>query len=124
MMWRRRPKTRLRCGWGDRRLALSSGYTKYKLEVFSICNYSIETLLYFSPPQICSAIQNQDFTVIDDYTTGLQALLYLRALGLHGWDGQSPPTPKHQLGKPVVNLADVLNKVRFRNINWFAIIVN
>lgn len=51
--------------------------------------------------QVCSAVQNQDFTVIDDYITGLQALLYLKSLGLEGWDGQSPPTPKHQKGKSI-----------------------
>ncbi|CAF1037366.1 unnamed protein product, partial [Didymodactylos carnosus] len=51
--------------------------------------------------QVCSAIQNQDFTLIDDYVTGLQALLYLKSLGLEGWDGQSPPTPKHQKGKAI-----------------------
>ena len=28
--------------------------------------------------QVSSAIQNQDFTVIDDYCTGLRALLYLQ----------------------------------------------
>ncbi|XP_048482969.1 dihydropyrimidine dehydrogenase [NADP(+)] isoform X3 [Plutella xylostella] len=54
--------------------------------------------------QICSAVQNQDFSVIDDYCTGLKALLYLRSLGLDGWNGQSPPTVKHQKGKPVQTL--------------------
>ena len=46
-------------------------------------------------------MQNQDFTLIDDYVTGLKALLYLDSLKLKNWNGQSPPTPKHQLGKPV-----------------------
>jgi len=44
--------------------------------------------------QVCSAIQNQDFTVIQDYITGLKALLYLEAredLKNNGWLGQSPP---------------------------------
>jgi len=44
--------------------------------------------------QVCSAIQNQDFTVIQDYITGLKALLYLEAredLKKKGWLGQSPP---------------------------------
>lgn len=50
--------------------------------------------------QVCSAVQNQDFTLVDDYCTGLKALLYLDGK-LRGWDGQSPPTFKHQLGKPV-----------------------
>ncbi|XP_022208508.2 dihydropyrimidine dehydrogenase [NADP(+)] isoform X1 [Drosophila obscura] len=58
--------------------------------------------------QICSSVQNQDFTLIDDYCTGLRALLYLRANpppenGAF-WDGQSPPTPVHQKGKPVLRL--------------------
>lgn len=52
--------------------------------------------------QICSAIQNQDFTLIDDYVTGLKALLYLKSLEqVKDWDGQSPPTFKHQKGKPI-----------------------
>ena len=33
--------------------------------------------------------------------TGLKALLYLDALTLPGWDGQSAPTPRHQQGNPV-----------------------
>jgi dihydropyrimidine dehydrogenase (NADP+) len=54
--------------------------------------------------QVGSAVQNQDFTVISDYTTGLKALLYLQSLGLVNWQGQSPPTPVHQKGKPVRNI--------------------
>lgn len=61
--------------------------------------------------QICSAVQNQDYTVIEDYITGLKALLYLRSQGLTGWTGQSPPTPKHQKGKPVQTLYDENGKV-------------
>lgn len=60
--------------------------------------------------QICSAVQNQDFTLIDDYCTGLKALLYLDGK-LNGWDGQSPPTFKHQLGKAVPLLYDANRKV-------------
>ncbi|XP_035790818.1 dihydropyrimidine dehydrogenase [NADP(+)]-like [Anopheles albimanus] len=64
--------------------------------------------------QICSSVQNQDFTVIEDYVTGLKALLYLKANpppGLAGqWDGQSPPTSKLQKGKPVVPLRDADGK--------------
>jgi dihydropyrimidine dehydrogenase (NADP+) len=42
--------------------------------------------------QICSSIQNQDFTVVEDYITGLKAYLYLQArVDLKDWDGQSPP---------------------------------
>ncbi|CAG0887949.1 unnamed protein product [Cyprideis torosa] len=52
--------------------------------------------------QICSAIQNQDFTIIDDLCSGLKALLYLKTLpGTSEWDGQSLPTPVHHKGKPV-----------------------
>ena len=32
--------------------------------------------------QVSSAIQNQDFTVIEDYTTGLKTLLYLEVESL------------------------------------------
>ncbi|KAL8582205.1 hypothetical protein ACOMHN_004124 [Nucella lapillus] len=60
---------------------------------------------------VCSAVQNQDFTVVEDYITGLQTLLYLHSLeGLQGWDGQSPPTPAHQCGKPVPHVADIVGK--------------
>jgi len=52
--------------------------------------------------QICSAIQNQDFTVVHDYITGLKAYLYLQAReDLKNWDGQSPPLelePRNILG--------------------------
>lgn len=50
--------------------------------------------------QVCSAVQNQDFTVIDDYIHGLKALLYLKSQEqFKDWDGMAPPTPKHQKGK-------------------------
>uniref|UniRef100_A0A0B7B8B4 Dihydropyrimidine dehydrogenase [NADP(+)] n=1 Tax=Arion vulgaris TaxID=1028688 RepID=A0A0B7B8B4_9EUPU len=55
--------------------------------------------------QVCSAVQNQDFTVIEDYIVGLKTLLYLRGVGqFSNWDGQSPPVSKHQKGKQVLNL--------------------
>ncbi|VDO75428.1 unnamed protein product [Heligmosomoides polygyrus] len=55
--------------------------------------------------QVCSAVQNQDFTVVDDYCVGLKALLYLKgAKSLKDWDGQSPPAEKYQKGKPVTGL--------------------
>jgi len=42
--------------------------------------------------QICSAVQNQDYTVVHDYKTGLQAMLYLQSRDdLAGWSGQSRP---------------------------------
>ncbi|VDK59010.1 unnamed protein product [Cylicostephanus goldi] len=68
---------------------------------------SAETALAFlyggaSLLQVASAIQNQDYTVVEDYCTGLRALLYLKAAELEGWDGQSPPIKKHQKGKPIL----------------------
>jgi len=63
--------------------------------------------------QISSAIQNQDFTLIDDYTTGLKCLLYLQTVQeLSEWNGQSPPTPKHQKGKLVPKIVELVGKVR------------
>lgn len=65
--------------------------------------------------QVGSAIQNQDFTLIDDYVTGLKALLYLKSLEqAKNWDGQSPPTFKHQKGKPI-SLQHALGK----NVPYF-----
>ncbi|XP_046578093.1 dihydropyrimidine dehydrogenase [NADP(+)]-like isoform X1 [Haliotis rubra] len=59
--------------------------------------------------QVGSAVQNQDFTVVQDYISGLKTLLYLQSLDqLHNWDGQSPPVPKHQKGKPVPRVADLI----------------
>uniref|UniRef100_H2YN47 Dihydropyrimidine dehydrogenase [NADP(+)] n=1 Tax=Ciona savignyi TaxID=51511 RepID=H2YN47_CIOSA len=61
--------------------------------------------------QVCSAVQNQDFTLIDDYVSGLKTLLYLKSLDeTTAWDGQSQPTPSHQLGKSVVKLRDIIGK--------------
>uniref|UniRef100_A0A493TSX1 Dihydropyrimidine dehydrogenase [NADP(+)] n=1 Tax=Anas platyrhynchos platyrhynchos TaxID=8840 RepID=A0A493TSX1_ANAPP len=61
--------------------------------------------------QVCSAIQNQDFTVIDDYCTGLRALLYLKSIEeLKDWNGQSPATMRHQKGKPIPRIADLIGK--------------
>ena len=54
--------------------------------------------------QICSAIQNQDYSVIYDLITGLKALLYMRGridLQKQGWVGQSPPTGS--LGREIAN---------------------
>ncbi len=44
--------------------------------------------------QICCAVMNQDYTVVNDLTTGLKALIYLRSrkdLIQKGWKGQNPP---------------------------------
>jgi len=61
--------------------------------------------------QVSSAIQNQDFTLIDDYITGLKTLLYMQTLeGVDDWDGQSPPTARTYKGKPVIDLQSALGK--------------
>jgi len=61
--------------------------------------------------QVSSAIQNQDFTLIEDYVTGLKTLLYMQTLeGVDDWDGQSPPTARTQKGKGVVELQEVLGR--------------
>lgn len=64
---------------------------------------------------MCSAVQNQDFTLIEDYITGLKTLLYLKANPPpnqpHLWNGQSPPVFKNQKGKPVVRLTGKDGKV-------------
>uniref|UniRef100_A0A914L274 Dihydropyrimidine dehydrogenase [NADP(+)] n=1 Tax=Meloidogyne incognita TaxID=6306 RepID=A0A914L274_MELIC len=53
--------------------------------------------------QVCSAVQNQDFTLVQDYCSGLRTLLYLQGISaLADWDGQSPPVEKHQKGKPLL----------------------
>ncbi|XP_038074925.1 dihydropyrimidine dehydrogenase [NADP(+)]-like [Patiria miniata] len=61
--------------------------------------------------QVCSAVQNQDFTLIEDYLTGLKTLLYLESMdAFEHWDGQSPPTARHQKGKMVPKVADIVGK--------------
>ena len=71
------------------------------------------------PLQVCSAVHNQDFTLVDDYITGLKTLLYLQGVSeLAQWDGQSPPTPKHQRGKIITpKLKEVIGKVK----NWVSV---
>lgn len=65
--------------------------------------------------QVCSAVQNQDFTLIQDYCNDLKALLYLKSnpppYNSKLWDGQSPPVIKTQRGKPVISLKDDNGKV-------------
>lgn len=43
--------------------------------------------------------------------SGLKALLYLKSLELKDWDGQSPPTQKHQKGKSVPKVQELVGKV-------------
>jgi len=54
--------------------------------------------------QVCSAVQNQDSTVIADYTSGLQALLHLKGRqDAADWKGQYfAQVPSHQAGKLTV----------------------
>ncbi|XP_046405599.1 dihydropyrimidine dehydrogenase [NADP(+)] isoform X2 [Ischnura elegans] len=62
--------------------------------------------------QVGSAVQNQDFTVVEDYITGLKTLLYLNSIDeLKDWDGQSPPTMVHQKGKRTFTLKDSQAKI-------------
>lgn len=56
-------------------------------------------------------MQNQDFTLIEDYVSGLKCLLYMDACDeFRKWNGQSEPTVRHQKGKPVPKIADVVGK--------------
>ncbi|XP_025414700.1 dihydropyrimidine dehydrogenase [NADP(+)] isoform X2 [Sipha flava] len=55
--------------------------------------------------QVCSAIQNQDFTVVQDYITGLKALLYMNG----GGGGKRQPVqrrPTAALVKDMIDLSD------------------
>jgi len=71
--------------------------------------------------QVSSSIQNQDFTVIDDYMTGLKTLLYLKTIEeLNSWDGQSPPTARTYKGKPVVTLEGFMNNKTLPNFGEFS----
>ncbi len=56
--------------------------------------------------QIASAVQEQDFSIIQDLNSGLRAALYLTKrddLKQKGWKGQSPPTEKSQTLKKYIN---------------------
>ena len=50
--------------------------------------------------------------MVDDYISGLKTLLYLQAVDeLSSWDGQCPPTAKHQKGKIITpKLKQVIGK--------------
>jgi dihydropyrimidine dehydrogenase (NADP+) len=44
--------------------------------------------------------------------------MYLKSIdGLKGWDGQSPPTIRHQVGKPVTQLDTIVDQVDNIDIN-------
>ncbi|XP_022182624.1 dihydropyrimidine dehydrogenase [NADP(+)] [Myzus persicae] len=51
--------------------------------------------------QVCSAVQNQDFTVVQDYITGLKALLYM-----NGGGGGERRRPTAALVKDSIDLSD------------------
>jgi dihydropyrimidine dehydrogenase (NADP+) len=56
--------------------------------------------------QIASAVQEQDFSIIQDLNTGLKAALYLSKrddLRKKGWKGQSPPIQNSQTLKNYIN---------------------
>ena len=60
-------------------------------------DHAMSYLLYggCSVFQVCSAVQEHDFSIIQDLTTGLKANIYLNHrndLIQKGWKGQSPPT--------------------------------
>lgn len=56
--------------------------------------------------QIASAVQEQDFGIIQDLNSGMKAALYLTKrddLKKKGWKGQSPPVQKSQTLKSYIN---------------------
>lgn len=56
--------------------------------------------------QIASAVQEQDFSIIQDLNNGLRAALYLSKrddLKKKGWKGQSPPIQQSQTLKKFIN---------------------
>jgi dihydropyrimidine dehydrogenase (NADP+) len=93
---------------------------------------SADTALQFlfagaSVVQVCSAVQNQDFTVVHDYITGLKAALYLQTRTdlqsqsgpqsqsgsqsqSQSWDGQSPAHGDSEVGRQHGNLTNVAGR--------------
>lgn len=56
--------------------------------------------------QIASAVQEQDFSIIQDLNSGLRAALYFTKrddLKKKGWKGQSPPVQTSQTLKKFIN---------------------
>lgn len=63
--------------------------------------------------QICSAVQEQDFTIVKDLEVGVKTLLYMtqrKDLVAKGWKGQSPPFMKMQKLKRFSNDFDLWEK--------------
>ncbi|VVC41510.1 Hypothetical protein CINCED_3A005819 [Cinara cedri] len=54
--------------------------------------------------QVCSAVQNQDFTIVQDYITGLKALLYMNSRGDSQQHERRRPTAA--LVKDTIDLSD------------------
>lgn len=90
-------------------------------------DHAMSYLLYggCSVFQICSAVQEQDFSIIQDLNSGLRANIYLsmrKDLHEKGWKGQSPPVLNFQKLKSLKNDFDLwkLNEKRqevdFNNI--------
>lgn len=77
---------------------------------------SADTALQFlyagaSVVQICSAVQNQDFTVVEDYISGLKTHLYLQTrTDLADWDGQSPKHGDNEVGVAHGNIVGVAGR--------------
>jgi dihydropyrimidine dehydrogenase (NADP+) len=62
-------------------------------------------VILFRFAQVCSAVQNQDFTVVQDYITGLKALLYMNGgSGDKRQEKRIHPTPA--LVKDSIDLSD------------------
>lgn len=60
--------------------------------------------------QVCSAVQENDFSIIQNLTSGLQANIYLnnrKDLAKKGWKGQSPPVLSVQTLKKFKNEFDL-----------------
>jgi dihydropyrimidine dehydrogenase (NADP+) len=63
--------------------------------------------------QVCSAVQETDFSVIQNLTTGLKANIYMnmrKDLHKKGWKGQSPPVLSMQKLKKFKNNFDIWNE--------------
>lgn len=79
-----------------------------------------------SAVQICSAVQNQSFKVINDYVTDLKALLYLRkARDASNWLGQSPRNiTKQQRGKRIKPLNELAEMAKLSSDDLRKLVAN
>uniref|UniRef100_A0A3B4X8H4 Dihydropyrimidine dehydrogenase [NADP(+)] n=1 Tax=Seriola lalandi dorsalis TaxID=1841481 RepID=A0A3B4X8H4_SERLL len=60
--------------------------------------------------QVIISLLLLQFVIIKHLCLCLKTLLYLKSLELKDWDGQSPPTERHQKGKPVPRLDELVGK--------------